>query len=409
MKESFFWGASTSSHQVEGGNFNNWSVFEREKAKELLDRSLAEFSCITDRRESKNEIRDASSYVSAAGPDHYHLYRKDIQLMKKLGFNAYRFSVEWSRIEPIEGSFDNLQIKHYQDLVDELLKNRIEPIVTLWHFALPVWFEKSGGFAKLDNVKKFGRYCEVISKSLKKVNYFLTINEPNIYASQSFLFGRWPPQTKNLILAYNVYQNLKLAHRLSYKKIKKHRPRASISFAHNICHFEPHNNTLYNKLFCRVYSNFWNDDFIKSVKAELDFIALNFYFYNKIHWGKIKNDNKKISDLGWELKPESLYDVLVDLKKYNLPIMITENGLADSQDKYRSWFIRKSVEAIKKAKGKGVKVIGYLHWALIDNFEWDKGYWPRFGLVGINYKNKKRIIRKSAKIYSKLIKQGCFK
>lgn len=406
MKENFFWGASTASHQVEGGNFNNWSVFEREKAKELLDRSLSEFSYIASRRKLKDKLEDASNYVSAVGPDHYRLYKRDIQLMKELNFNAYRFSIEWSRIEPIEGKFDKLQIKHYQDLVDELLKNKIEPVVTLWHFTLPVWFERSGGFAKLENVKKFSRYCEIIAKSLKKVNYFITINEPSIYASQSFLLGHWPPQAKNPLLAYSVYQNLKLAHRLSYKKIKKHRPTANISFAHNICYFKPHKNMLCNKLFCRIYSNLWNDDFIKGVKEELDFIALNFYFHNEIHWGKIRNDNKKISDLGWELKPESLYNVLSDLKKYNLPIMITENGLADSQDKYRGWFIRKSVEAVKKAKGEGVRVTGYLHWAFIDNFEWDKGYWPRFGLVAIDYKNKKRVIRKSAKLYRELIKKG---
>ena len=406
MKKAFLWGASTASHQVEGGNLNNWSVFEREEAGKLLDQSIDKLSYITDRRGLKDEIGDTNSYISGIGPDHYRLYRDDIRIMKKMGFNAYRFSIEWSRVEPVEGEFNKLEIKHYQDLIDELSRNKIEPIVTLWHFAVPVWFEKEGGFTKLNNIKKFGRYCEVVSKSLKKVNYFLTINEPNVYASQSFLYGHWPPQVRNPFLAYSVYQNLKIAHCLSYKKIKKNQPVANVLFAHNACYFEPYNGKFYNKLFCRLYSYFWNDNFIKSVKDKLDFIGLNFYFHNKIDWGRIKNDNRKISDLGWELKPESIYNILIDFKKYNLPVIITENGLADSLDKYRGWFMKKSVEAIKKAKKEKVKIAGYLHWSFIDNFEWDKGYWPKFGLVKIDRKSKKRTFRKSAILYSKLIRDN---
>lgn len=406
MRNNFFWGASTSSHQIEGTNFNNWSVFEIENAGKMLARSVKNFSYIAGKRKLSKEIKKPSSYISGKGPDSYNLYKEDIKLLKKLGLNAYRFSIEWSRIEPVEGNFDKLQLKHYQNLVDELLENGIEPIVTLWHFSLPVWFEKQGGFSGVDGVKKFGRYCEFISKYLKGVKYFLTINEPNVYSEESFLYGNWPPQVKNPIVAYSVYQNLKLAHKLAYKKVKKHNPKAKVSFAHNVCSFEPHQNKFYNKFFCYIYSYFWNDDFVKSVRDELDFIGINFYFRNKISWGRIKNDNKRVSDLSWELKPDSLSDVLVKFKNYNLPILVTENGLADSNDKYRKWFIQKSIEALKRAKAAGANVFGYLYWSLIDNFEWDKGYWPKFGLASVNHSNKKRCLRKSSFFYAKIVKDN---
>jgi len=407
MNSKFFWGASTSSHQVEGGNLNNWTVFEKENAKELSLKSTLKFSQLSQYRRLKKEIKNPQNYISGIGADHYHLYKDDIKLMEKLGLNAYRFSIEWSRLEPIEGEFDISEIKHYQQLIDELRKKGIEPIVTLWHFALPVWFEKKGGFAKLENIKIFARYCRTLAKSLRGVNYYLTINEPNIYASQSFLYGNWPPQVINLLIALNVYQNLKVAHKLAYKKIKEHNPKIKISIAHNVCYFEPDGNKFYNCLLSKIYSSYWNHDFIKSIRNELDFIGLNFHFHNKINWGRVKNDGKKLSDLGWELKPESLYDVLLDLKKYDLPIMVCENGLADDRDKYRSRFIKKSVEAVKKALKNQVQIFGYLHWSLLDNFEWDKGYWPKFGLIKINFKNKQRVIRKSAYLYLKLIRDYC--
>jgi beta-glucosidase len=139
--------------------------------------------------------------------------------------------------------------------------------------------------------------------------------------------------------------------------------------------------------------------FLNRLKNYQDFIGLNHYFHNRINYGFNKNENEKLSDVGWELYPEAIYYVLVDLKRYNKPIYITENGLADAKDKQRSWFIFESLKNINRAINEGVNVKGYLHWSLVDNFEWDKGFWPRFGLLEIDYKTLERKVRPSAYFY----------
>ena len=146
---------------------------------------------------------------------------------------------------------------------------------------------------------------------------------------------------------------------------------------------------------------------MNKIRKHLDFIGLNYYFHNKIKFPFLRrNENKITSDLGWEIHPEGMYWVLKWLKKYNLPIFITENGLADKEDKLRKNFIKDHLVWVHKAIKEGVDVRGYFHWSLMDNFEWDKGFWPRFGLIEIDYKTQKRIVRKSAYYYSEISKNN---
>ena len=162
-----------------------------------------------------------------------------------------------------------------------------------------------------------------------------------------------------------------------------------------------------NRVLKKFIDWWWNFYFLNRIKNYQDFIGLNHYFHNRIKGLKFnQNKNEKISDLGWEIYPEGIYHVLKDLKKYNKPIYITENGLADAKDQNRKWFVKESLHNIHKAIADGVNVRGYFYWSLLDNFEWDKGFWPRFGLIEIDYNSLARKPRLSSWIYSEIAKNN---
>lgn len=340
------------------------------------------------------------NYVSGRAVDHYNRFQDDFKTAKELGHNATRFSIEWSRIEPEEGKFDEKEIEHYKKVITTLKELGIEPFVSIWHWPIPIWLCNKSGWQNNKISDYFARYAEKLVMTFgKDVQFWITLNEPEIYASNSYLAGVWPPQKKNLFTYLRVLHNLIKAHRKAYEAIKKVNPNAEIGIAKNNIYFEAYQNRLVNRVLKKFIDWWWNFYFLNWIKNHQDFIGLNHYFHNRINYGFNKNENKKVSDMGWELYPEAIYYVLKDLKRFNKPIYITENGLADAKDEKRGWFIFESLKNISKAIDEGVDVRGYLHWSLMDNFEWDKGFWPRFGLLEIDYKTLERKIRLSAKFY----------
>lgn len=399
--KNFLWGASTSAHQVEGNNKNDWTSFENKNAISMAENAkkmgffLDKFS---------KDAQKPSNYISGLACCHAENFDSDFYLANKIGLNAYRFSIEWSRIEPEKGKFDKNAIDHYKKVIRVLRTYKIEPVVTLWHWTLPVWFAQRGGFLKRKNVKYFLRFVKRMAFELKdEVKYFVTLNEPEIYSMNSYFRGIWPPQKKGLVNFYKVTQNLILAHVGSYILIKKMNREAEVGIAKNNTYFEIGKPSFTNKALKKIADKYWNDYFLQKISKYQDFIGLNYYFRNRIEGWFNKNRNARTSDLGWDLYPRGIYYVLRDLQKYKKPILITENGLADAQDKNRSWFLTETIKSIAKAIDEGVDVRGYLHWSLIDNFEWDKGFWPRFGLIEIDYKTQKRKIRSSAEEYGRII------
>jgi len=401
--KNFYWGSATSAHQVEGGNHNDWSEWEKINAKRLSKEAKIKWQPW--QQEKFPEMFNPENYISGRACDHYHLYEQDFDIAKKLGHNAHRFSIEWSRIEPEQGKFNEKEIEHYRKVILALKKRGIEPFVTLWHWTNPLWIRDIGGWENKKITDYFERYAEKISNALgENVKFWITLNEPEIYASNSYFAGVWPPQKKNLFAYLRVLNNLIKAHRKAYGVIKKANSNSKIGIAKNNIYFEAYQNKLVNRVLKKFIDWWWNFYFLNRIRNHQDFIGLNHYFHNRINYGFNKNENKKISDIGWELYPEAIYYVLKDLKRFNKPIYITENGLADGGDKKRSWFILESLKNIGKAINEGVNVRGYLHWSLMDNFEWDKGFWPRFGLVEVNYKTLERKIRPSALQYAKICK-----
>jgi len=396
----FLWGASTSAHQVEGNNiYNDWWLAEQNGA-----------------------LKEASSQACR----HYESYREDFAIAKELGHNCHRFSIEWSRIEPQEGKFQDSEIEHYRKVIAELKSLGIEPVVTLHHFTNPLWFSQRGGWAKLKLKKYFLRFVEKIVKEFStEVKFWVTINEPLVYSSHSYLLGVWPPKERSLFKTAKVLLNMAQAHIKAYHIIHKiYRDkglaRPMVSIAANLQAFELCRPTLINKLAVYLRHKLYNLYFIETLlrRKTLDYIGINYYGRNLADvesWGirhllmdtcKHNHHPLRKNSLGWDIYPQGLYKLLLSIKKYNLPVLITENGICTEDDDLKWDYIREHLEQLHKSMEEGVHVIGYIYWSLIDNFEWAEGFAPRFGLVRVDYDNQRRTIRLSAKKLAEVSKTG---
>ncbi len=409
----FFWGAATSAHQVEGGNYNDWSEWEYansarlavEAAKRHANAHMRIPDYILERY--PNPLQP-ENYISGRACDHYHLYEQDFDIAKQLGQNAHRFSIEWSRVEPEEGKFNEAEIEHYRKVILALTAQHVEPFVSLWHWTLPLWVRDEGGVEGKNFPCHFAYYAKHVVEKLKEdVRFWLTVNEPTSVIVNSYQKGIWPPQKKSFFSVLTVYKNLSVAHNLTYDKIHGIDDNAQVGFANILNYFEPANkNSVFDRLALNVAKYFSNQRFLNLTKKN-DFLTAQYYFHNKIKFpAKIERGGQTNSDMGWEIYPEGIYRILKDLKKYKKPIYITENGLADARDEKRTEFIKDHLKWVHRAISEGVDVRGYFYWSLLDNFEWDKGFWPRFGLVGVDYKTLERKIRPSAWEYAKICKNN---
>ncbi len=404
--ERFLWGASTSAHQVDGNTKNQWSVWEEENAKSLAAQAEYHYGDLPSWAHIKDQAIAPENYRSAVGTNHNSLYKLDFSLLKALNLNAYRFSIEWSRIEPKEGNWDPEAIAHYKEYFAELKKQGIEPLVTLFHFTLPVWFANKGGFERRANIKYFTRFVEkVMSEFGKDFKYVLTMNEPEVYVFESYLHGRWPPAYHGkLFRAHRVTRHLIVAHKKAARIIHASGRRYKVSIAKNSMYFYPGDDALLTRVSAAVMQYVQDDYVLKRVAKHCDFIGVNYYFSNRVYGYRVHNPNMQMSDLGWDMQPENLEFVLERLhRKYKLPLIVTENGLADANDDQRKWWLQETMKALLGALREGVDVRGYLHWSLLDNFEWAEGRWPRFGLVEVDYTTGKRRVRSSAKWWASVL------
>ena len=397
--KDFYWGAATSSYQVEGNNTHaDWWPWEKKAGKEN----------------------------SGLACGHYELYEQDFDLVKSLNHNAHRLSIEWSRIEPREGQFSQEAIQHYIDVIAALRSRGIEPMVTLHHFTNPIWFATSGGWTNSSSVKRFARYCDFVTRALAQhVHFWFTINEPTIYCSHSYLFGMWPPQAKSFFQMKAVHDHMIEAHIEAYRLIHQiykelNIASPSVSIAQHMQAIVPCNGDLINRCSAGIREYWYNLEFLdRLTKAKtLDFIGVNYYSRHLVHvhsWWignvlmEVCRDNHhplKKNSLGWGIYPEGLAQVLLSLKKYNLPVIIAENGICTNDDSERWEFIQSHLKSVHQAIDQGISVRGYLYWSLMDNFEWAEGFTPRFGLIDINYKTQQRTVRESAKKFAQICKTG---
>ncbi len=381
--EGFLWGSATSAYQVEGGIENNdWAEAAR-----------------------RGKVPPAGRAC-----DHYNRYEEDFDIAKSLAQNAHRFSIEWSRIEPEEGRFDETEIEHYRKVLKALWERGIEPFVTLWHFTLPVWFAKKGGFENKKAPFYFSRYCGYAVKKLGQGSgapkFWITINEPSVYAYMGSLRGLWPPFHRQFIprrLLYfpKVMNGLVASHNMAYKKIKASNPAFQVGIATNLTDFESGRN-LFHRFWAKFMTWSLNHRFLLKIKKCQDFIGLNYYFHKRYGGENIYDKCER----GFNIYPKGIYNLLIELKQYRKPVYVTENGIADAKDVKRAKFINEHLYWVKRAIDDKADVRGYFYWSLMDNFEWECGFGQRYGLVEVDYETIERRIRPSAFKYAKICKEN---
>lgn len=386
----FLWGAATSAHQIEGNNENSdWWAWER---------SLS-------RTESLQAAgKDPAAYMSGIACDSYRRFDEDFALARHLGHNATRLGIEWARIEPREGFFDEVELDHYEQVLQSAKSHGLSTFVTLHHFTSPRWFMGRGGFADAKNIDLFLRFAAKAAQRLDQyVDFWTTINEPEIYATHGYLLGKFPPQRKSLLQTYRVINNLIAAHNAASVEIKNYSMKP-VGMAYHLSDIQPV--SIFSQPLTQAAHYLSNEYILRQTIQACDYIGVNYYNHMHIGWmGRRKHSHSShdMTDMGWGIHPEGLERVLVNLIKHHKPIYITENGLADEKDGRREKFIKDHLYYTHRAIGRGADVRGYLHWSLLDNFEWAHGFWPRFGLIGIDREdNLRRKVRFSATKYAEI-------
>ena len=390
----FLWGAATAAHQIEGNNTNSdWWAWEHSELRAHVLRKQG---------------KDPEDYYSGIACDSYNRYDEDFGLAEHLSHNAHRLSIEWARIEPAEGKFSEQALDHYEKVLQSAKAHGLKVFVTLHHYTLPLWFAKKGGFEKKQNVENFLRYTAVVAKHLSQyVDFWLTFNEPEMYSTLPFLLGTYPPQKHSLLASRRVAINLISAHNQAYK-ILKLSGKQPVSLAYHLSDLQPYG--VFGGVVSYFIDRYANEFILNRTIARCDFIGVNYYFHHHIGLlGRRKHSHSghHETDMHWGIHPEGLERVLLRLKKYNKTIYITENGLADAKDEKREKYIKDHLYFMHRAIEGGADVRGYLHWSLIDNFEWSEGFWPRFGLIEIDRDDLlRRKVRFSATKYAEICKNN---
>lgn len=397
--KDFLWGTATSAHQVEGNNKNSdWWEWEQSK----------DYSAGVDK--FTHQKRPWPLEPSGDACDSYNRYEEDFDLCVSMHNNAVRISIEWARLEPEEGKFSDEEFTHYRKVLEAARKRGLKTFVTLHHFTNPIWIAKKGGWENREIVKYFERYAGECTKRLGDVmDSVMTINESLVLASQAYIKGEWYPAKKNMFLATSVALNLIIAHRRAYSTIKKIKQDLPVGIVHHYIYYQTGEKKLFliDSLLTKLLSFGNNHIYLIATRNHTDFIGINYYFTSTISFMKSNNIDDWLSDMKWWINPKGLENLLTELKRYKLPIYITENGLADAKDEHRPRFLKEMISACESAIAKGVDLRGYFYWSLLDNYEWHHGFWPRFGLVEIDRANGlKRVPRRSAKIYSDLISKN---
>ena len=405
LKEGLLLGSATAATQIEGGDENNnWARFAAE-----------------------GKVKDGSTPVTA--DDHYNRFREDIDLMAEMGLSAYRFGIEWSRIEPSRGEYDDRAIAHYREEISYMKEKGIRPLLTIHHFTNPLWFEDMGAFECKESPEIFLSFVRKVVESFGDlVSEYITINEPNVYATQSLLWGYWPPEKKSVGSLITALSNMVAAHVLAYNYIHDKRAEMGysdtrVSFANHLRVFAPKNeknpfHRLASRLSEYLFQGALTDAMMtgrhhfplsrrKGVKKGkyYDFIGINYYtrstvsgLADGVREGCFKND------LGWEIYHDGLIELSNKLaKRYGGEVYVTENGTCDNTDAFRARFIYDQLALISRVENP---ITRYYHWSFLDNFEWREGERERFGLVHVDYKTQTRTVKQSGRLYSAIIRDG---
>jgi beta-glucosidase len=417
IPEGFMIGTASAAHQVEGGLWNDWMRMERDEP---------------------GRIKNGDS--AAVAIDHFHRYREDLALLAGMGHTAQRFSVEWARVEPEPGHFDLSALRHYAAVVAACRELGMEPVVTLQHFTLPVWLADRGGVLDPQAPRLFARYAAACAEAFgEEVRWWLTLNEPNVLMALGYAEGQWPPHRRSPVLALRAAAGLLRMHAaaataLHQSGAARGRP-AMVSIAHHERPFRPVPGSLaarlvawapdllFNRWFLwscmrgRVLPPAGSGEVVPGLRGSLDYLGLNYYTDERVRFDWRASSRLFVSSdpdpslprnsLGWSIDPGGLRRALVSLsEEFRLPVMVTENGVADEDDELRSGFLVDHLRAVVEAIDGGADVLGYLHWTGFDNFEWLEGYGAKFGLVAVDRATLERHPKPSAEVFAGVCRTG---
>ena len=397
LPDNFLIGASTAAHQVEGNNVHSdyWAL--------------------------ENIPHTSFSEPSMDAVDHYNRYEEDIKLLTDAGLNAYRFSIEWARIEPVQGQYDETEIEHYRKVLECCHRNKVTPIVTMHHFTSPAWLIAEGGWENPGTIEYFKKYCVyVVSKLGSLMEYVVTINEANMGLQMAAIMKQilkqmgltlqvgmnFEPKGDQLLALQETAAALGMKEVLPAQTFVSQRtPEGDILIMHahenarnamkEVC---PH---LKVGISLSLYDNQWIDGGEKAAKEDwneeflhyLPFLRKDDFFglqnYTRQVFGpegiEKVSEGARLTQMAYENYPEALEHVIRTVaKSLSIPIIVTENGIATSDDAERVLFIEKAMEGVRNCIIDGIDVRGYCHWSLLDNFEWQKGYSMTFGLIAVD-------------------------
>ena len=362
--DDFIWGASTSAHQTEGGNSgSDWWALEHADGSPALE-------------------------PSGDACDSFHRYPEDISLLAAAGLQAYRFSIEWARVEPARGEFSQAALDHYQRMVDECLRRGVEPIVTLHHFTNPLWMRELGGWGEADSAERFTRYVERVLSRLDGVRRICTINEPNMIATWS---GALHENSRGVQPRPDAGMSEVLlnAHYLAVEVARSHGMQAGLTLA--MTGYTTDGSEAADQAVAEF--RLADEDIFIHAAAGDDFLGVQAYTRRFATADGILPQGHDLAGpsfhqtlTGWNYYPQSIGDCLRRAHELapDLPLLVTENGIAASDDDERIAYTADALAAVLQAIEDAVPVNGYLHWSLLDNFEWIHGYAPTFGLISVD-------------------------
>jgi len=383
-------------------------------------------------------------HSSGQACEHWVNYKKDIDLLKNLGFNTFRISISWGKVEPELGRFSENALAHYEDVCAYMVANGIKPVVTLHHYTHPCWFEDMGAFEREENIKYFVNFCEKVFVRLKNyVHLWFTCNTFSGYALAGYAKGMKPPFKKDLGLAIKVLKNLLESHVRVYHKLKCIEPAAQVGIYKNIFQLDPYpwgnflknpvdilyscmgnyiaNSSIYNFFKTGVFKVWILNKLSLKYKNKqaigaLDCIGLNYYSGAYVKNCKVINrpDCLPTQNAQYTIYPEGFYRALksidkelakplTKITKRDIPIYVTENGVASLTDSDRAFFYESYLGALSQAMQEGVDVRGYITWSLLDNYEWRSGYSVKYGICEVDRETQERKLKKGTEFLLRVV------
>jgi beta-glucosidase len=378
----FSWGTATAAHQIEGGNTNNdWWEWEHTKGS----------GCV----ESSGDACDS-----------FHRWEEDADLVVAHGFDNYRFSVEWSRIEPAEGEISRATLDHYRRVCDGLRERGVDPVVTFHHFTTPRWLAEKGGWESGETAKRFGEFCSTVAGALSgHMARACTLNEPNMVAMMGFYAGMFPPGKHEKDLARKAGDVMIDAHRNAVAAIRAAAPGVPVGLTLSMTDYQALEGGEERRDRFRRSSE---DVYLEATDGD-DFLGVQVYTRARIGpdgWAGWE-EGVPVLDMGYEFWPQALGACLRRAWEFTggrLPLLVTENGIGTTDDDLRIDYVRRALSSVLDVLDDGVGVEGYTYWSLLDNFEWALGYKPRFGLVTVDRETFARTPKESARWLAAVIR-----